>query len=142
MNTTIKPKLSVRATSLFGLFIPIFLVFSYFHYRDGIHFNLYICILFCALATSIAFPECIRILKLTRKKESRLVNVVVSLLALAAIIILLELNDRGIFVWNELYFTLPMALISAQYYLVSFIAEDRNNIRVYIALDGLHYVHA
>ena len=86
MTTTDKPKFAIRITTLFGWFIPIYIIFSYFNYREGINFNLYICLLFCALAIGIALPDCIRILKITRKKESKLVTVVVSLLALAAVI--------------------------------------------------------
>jgi len=142
MTATDKPKLSVRVTTLFGWFIPIFIIFSYFNYQEDIYFNLYICILFCTLGIVIALPECIRILKVNRKKESKLVTVVVSLLIIAAVITLLELKSRGIFVWNELYLTLPILLFSVLFYCVSFIAEDRNNIRVYMALDGMHYVHA
>jgi len=141
MNTT-KPKLSVRVTSVFGWYVPILLIFSYFNYREGIYFDFYICLLFCFLAIVIALPECARILKVNRKRESRLVTVVVSLIVLVAVITLLELKNRGIFIWNELYFTLPMLVFSVLFYSVTFIAEDRNNIRVYMALDGLHYEHA
>ena len=134
--------MSVRVTTLYGWFIPILLLFSYFNYQEGISFNPYVCLLFCTLAISIALPESIRILMLRRKKESKLVTAIVSLVVLAAVITLLELKDRGIFVWNELYFTLPMLLFSLLFYFVSFVTEDRHNVRVYMALDGIHYVHA
>ena len=94
------------------------------------------------LFIGIGTPEFARILKVKNKKESKLTTVIMSLIVLSSVITMLELKDQGIFVWNELYFTIPMTVFSLISYTVAFITEDRNHIKVYLALDGIHYVKA
>jgi len=134
--------MSIRITTLYGWFIPLLLIFSYFNYREGISFNPFICLFISLLIIGISIPESLRILRVKNKKESKLITAIISLLVLACVIALLELKNRGIFIWNELYFTIPLLLFSSLFYTVSFITEDRHNVRVYMALDGIHYVHA
>ncbi|MDH5735507.1 MAG: hypothetical protein OEY87_05225, partial [Gammaproteobacteria bacterium] len=70
----------------------------------------------------------------------KIITVIVTLLSLVIFIALLELNDRGIFVWNEVYFTIMIAVYSAVSFVLNFIAEDRHDVKVYWALDGICYV--
>lgn len=142
MNTSDKPNLSIRLTTLFGWFIPVFLVFSYINYYERIEFDPFVCLFLVVLLIGIGTPEFVRILKVKNKKESKLTTVIMSLIVFSSVITLLGLKDQGIFVWNELYFTIPMTTFSLISYAVAFITEDRNHIKVYLALDGIHYVKA
>lgn len=55
---------------------------------------------------------------------------------------MLELKRRGIFVWNELYFTVPITLFALLNFAGCYVAENKHFVRVYLALDGFHYVRA
>ena len=110
--------------------------------REGIDFNPYICVLFVILIIGIGTPEFIRILKVQNKKESKITTAIIALIVLSSVIAMLELKSQGVFVWNELYFTIPITIFSLISYAVAFITEDRHHIKVYLALDGIHYVKA
>ena len=142
MNTSAKPNISIRSTTLFGWLIPILLVFNYINYREGIDFNLYICIFFVILIMGVGTPEFIRIIKIKNKKESKLTTVIIALIVVTSVITMLELKSQGVFIWNELYFIIPLTVFSLIAYTVAFISEDRHHIKVYLALDGIHYVKA
>ena len=134
--------MSIRITTLVGWFIPLLILSSYFDFREDVHFNPILCVVFSILTIGACIPECIRILKVKRKKESKFVTTIVSIMVGVAVITLLELKERGVFIWNELYLTIPLLLFSLLFYIVCFITEDKHDVRVYFALDGIHYAHA
>jgi NhaP-type Na+/H+ or K+/H+ antiporter len=137
-----RPPFSIRSTTLFGWFIPILLVFSLFNYREPIPLNLGALVIFWIIGAAIAAPETFRVFKLHDKKESKLITLLSGLALGLGVIALLELKRRGIFIWNELYFTVPMTLFSVVTFAGCFLAENKHSVRVYLALDGYHYVHA
>jgi len=137
-----KPKGSIRVVKIFGWCVPVFLILSYFDYNKENSFSPYALILLCGLLVGISIPEFIRIIKVKNKMESKLFTVLVSLGVAVAIITLLALNELNIFVWNGLYISVPILLYSFVINTVCFIAEDRHNIHVYMALDGYHFVRA
>ncbi len=98
--------------------------------------------LFSLLGAAFAVPGAIQVLKLRKKRESKLKMALSSLIGVAVVLTLLELKARGIFVWNELYLMVPLLLFMLIMYSACFLAEDRNHIKIYMALDGVHYVRA
>lgn len=135
-----KPTISIRCTTLFGWAIPIYILFSYFNYRENISLNIGILLLFSLAGVALAVPGVLQVIQLRKKVESKILNIILMLLVGVAIIALMELKRHGIFVWNELYFTAPVLLFSLVTYSGCFFAEDRNFVRVYLALDGYYYV--
>jgi len=97
---------------------------------------------FCIFGSLLAVLEVLPIIKLQYKKESKVKTVLLSLAAVLGIIVLLRLNRSGVFVWNELYIQAPMALISLIIYVGCFLAESKHFVKVYLALDGYHYIRA
>lgn len=98
--------------------------------------------MFCIFGSMLAVPEMLQVSKLRCKKDSKLLVLLLGLTVGVGIIVLLELKRRGIFIWNELYFTAPVVLFSLLTYAGCFVTENRNSVRVYMALDGYHYVRA
>lgn len=135
-----RPSHSLRIKIFFGLSLPIALFFSFNNYREPIPFDSIILVLFCIFGALLAIPEALMILRLRRKKESKLVVILSCILGGIGIFILLELKKRGIFVWNELYFTVPYMVFAFITFSSCFIAESNHSVRIYYALDGLRYV--
>jgi hypothetical protein len=137
-----RPPFSIRSTSSSGWSILVFLVASFFNYREPIPLSLGTLIIFCAFGSVLAVLEVLPVLKLRHKKESKMKTILLSLAGALGIIVLLVLKNKGIFVWHELYLTGTCTLIALIIYVGCFLAEDRYFVRVYLALDGYHYVHA
>jgi|SRR5688572_9729448 hypothetical protein len=137
-----RSKFSLRCTTFFGWSLPIALFFSYFNYHEPVALNVPILGLFCFLGALLAIPEAMLVLRLRRKKESKLVTLLSSAIAVIGVITLLELKRREIFIWNELYITVPYIVFALIFYAVCFRTEDKHSVRVYYALDGVHYVRA
>ena len=137
-----RPRFSVRCTTFFGWSLPIVLFFSFLNYREPVPLNAMTLGLFCIFGALLAVPEALMVLRLRRKKESKLVTFLLSVTAGIGVIVLLELKRRGIFIWNELYFTAPYTMFALIFYASCFRAEDKHFVRVYYALDGIHYVRA
>ncbi len=135
-----RPRLSFRCTTLFGWFIPIFIIFSFFAFREPIPVDLLLLAVFSFVSVSIAVPGFVQVVRLQRKKESKFVTIIFSLVSLIAVIGLLEMKERGIFVWNELYLTVPFLVFSLVTFAGCFYEEDRHTVRVYRALDGFRFV--
>ena len=130
---TEKPRMSVRCTTVSGWFILIFSVSSYFNFYDIIAFNPYLLASLCLLVMILLAPELIKIVKNKTKIESKFLTLIYSLSGALVLITLLELKDSGKFIWNEIYFTLPITLISILIYAACFIAEDKYLVRIYMS---------
>ncbi len=140
MEEESKPRWSIRATTFYGWAIPLFLVFSYFNYSENIDFNPYVLALLCLVLVGVGMPEFLRIIRLENKRESKLVTIAISLVAIVVMISLLELKRRDILVWNELYISVPILIFSIATFLVCFVSEDRHIVQIYFALDGFHFI--
>jgi len=137
-----KPRMSVRCTTIYGWFVLIFSIASYFNFYEGITFSAYLLTSLCVLVTLLLIPELIKVINNKTKIESKILTLIYSLSGILVLITLLELNDSGKFIWNEIYFTLPITLVSVLTYTACFIAEDKYLVRIYISLSGYHYVRA
>ena len=118
------------------------MVFSFFAFRESVPVDSLLLAVFSFVSVSIAVPGFVQVVRLQRKKESKLATTILSLVSLIAVIGLLEMKERGIFVWNELYLTIPFLVFSLVTFAGCFYAEDRHNVRVYMALDGFRFVRA
>jgi len=136
------PRFAIRCTTYFGWMLPIFVLFSFLAFREHLLFQPLFLALFSLLGVALAIPGAIQVLKLRKKKESKLVTALGSLAGGVGVIALLELKTRGILVWNELYLTVPLLLFMLVTHAACFLAEDKNHLRIYLALDGYHYVRA
>lgn len=136
------PRFAIRCTTYFGWMLPVFVLFSFLAFRERVMFQPVFLLLFSLLGIGLAIPGAIQVLKLRKKKESKFLMAVSSIAAGVGVIALLELKTRGIFVWNELYLTVPLLLFMLVTYAACFLAEDKNHMKVYLALDGYHYVRA
>src|SRR6266481_3533293 len=135
-----RPRFAVRCTTFFGWLIPMYILFTLLAFREHLFLNPLFLLAFSLLGVGLAIPSAIQVLKLRHKKESKLLTALCSIAALVAVITLLELKKRGIFIWNELYLTVPFLLFLLIAYAACFLSEDKNHMRVYMALDGFHYV--
>lgn len=137
-----RPPYSARCTTIFGWMLPLLVVSSLFNYRGPITLNPIVLSILCVIGIALAVPGVLQVIKLRSKKESKIVTLLSSLAAGFGTFVLLDLNRHGTYVWNELYFTAPLALFSLLTYVGCYVAESKHFVRVYIALDGFHYVRA
>lgn len=139
---TTRPPFSIRCTTFWGWTILIFLVFSFFNYREPIPLSPSVLIIFCITSIALAVPGVLQVIKLRSNKESKITTFLSSLVGGLGLIVLLELKRRGIFVWNKSYVTVPIILFAFLTYAGCYVAESKHFVRIYFALDGFHYVRA
>jgi hypothetical protein len=73
-----RPRFVLRCTTLFGWYIPIFALFSFFAFREPIPVDLSLLTVPALAGISIAIPGFIRVVRLRPKRESKLRTVIVS----------------------------------------------------------------
>lgn len=136
-----KPKGSIRAS---GFGITFSLLFAYFiltgeTYKD---LNLLILLPFVLLGLVCSILVCREFWTLKTKKNKKWQVVVYSLLAVTILMALLALNDLGIFIWNQLYFEIPMTLYLATSGLFAWACEQRYKVKFYMSVEGTKIVHS
>jgi uncharacterized membrane protein HdeD (DUF308 family) len=87
---TTRPAYSVRCTLFFGWSLPIFMIFSFFNYREDIPLSLSILLVFCILAIALSVPGIFQVYRLRDKKESKLLTALFTFVGVIGIILLLE----------------------------------------------------
>jgi hypothetical protein len=95
---------------------------------------------FCFFAIVLALMQGNKIWNLRAKKLSRWKSLLIGLTLLAVVIALFALNDSRLFIWNHLYFEIPLTLYFFLRGLIAWITEWRKSVQVYEELEGLMFV--
>ena len=77
---------------------------------------------------------------MNQKKESKLFNIISSLVSVIVILLFLVFKGLNYFVWNECYFSVPFLLFCVVIFIVSFTTELKKNVRIYSSLSGVEFV--
>ena len=137
-----KPKGAIRIFSFSLAFIVILMFFSALNYLENSNINPFILFALSLFALGIGYPDIKRMLELKIKKENKAFTIIASLTAGVSVVGLLFLKDLGLFIWNELYLTIPFFVYFTANFTISYAVEKKFKIKVYWATDGLHYVKA
>jgi len=134
------PSFAIRCTTFFGCATPLFCIFALLDYLEPIPLNPAMLAAVSTVAVVLVMSSWVQVLRLRKKRRSAAASVFALVVGAAGVVALLELKRRGIFVWNELYVTVPVLLCSILVFAACYVAESRHSVRVYLALDGFHYV--
>jgi hypothetical protein len=131
----VKPKGSIRFS---GFGITFSLLFAYFiltgeTYKD---LNFLLLLPFVILGLVYSIMVCREFWTLKTKQNKKWKVIVYPLLSVTILIVLLALNDLGIFIWNQLYFEIPMTLYLATSGLFAWACEQRYKVKFYMSIEG------
>jgi len=77
------------------------------------------------------------ILRLNQSKLKRSTSILLMLLSVGSIGVALVLNHYRILVWNMAYLSSALAISSGVTFVASLISENRNNVRIFMGIEGL-----
>jgi len=135
-----RPAFAIRSTTFFGCATPLFCIFALLDYLEPISLSPAMLTAVSTVVVVLVMSSWVQVLRLRKKRRSAAASVFALVVGAAGIVALLELKRRGIFVWNGLYVTVPVLLSSVLVFAACYMAESRHSVRVYLALDGFHYV--
>jgi len=109
-------------------------------FPKGESLNYLYLMLFCAMAIALALYVCREMWMLKTKRSPRWVGYVSAFGSGGVVLALLVLHDTKLFIWNHLYFEIPIALFCAITAVGAWITEWRKSVRVLVELEGVAFV--
>jgi hypothetical protein len=134
------PRMLIRCSTISAISFLLVALGAVAEFQTARVANVWILLAASAGACALVIPSIFEMWRLEEKRENKLKSALLLAGSACASYGLLKLNEMGLFVWNVSYLILPLLLVCALYFVGSLVAERRHARRIYVSLDGFHFV--